>query len=328
MEHQTESNAMPTTAALAVVAGGAAYYSSSQSKGASDAATTAANDAYAQQSANLEGLQLGDFKTYEAFDIFQVAQDAANFNQNNTDHAIQMAMDINAASTNDLEAAMAQLFGGTDALNSQRNAVNANVNQWLSGQVSQSTQDQLGRAALASGATDLGSGAVSDLYTGYLGLTKEQLVGQGMSAFQSLYGMYRQALPLVTGAQMLPYTTFTPADAVQAEEYNRLNEANSSMQAAALQYQADYNQVTGQNLILGNQAQTTGQAAYNTAAANSSVVNAIASALTTGYGSYMGGMSGFSTAGAGATGAYGSTYSGAFKTPTGYTAAYKPQVVT
>lgn len=321
---------MPTTAALAVVAGGAAAYSSSQSKSASNTATSAANDAYAQQSANLEGLELGDFKTYEAFDIFKVAQDAVNFNVNNVGYASQMASNINQNATNDLEAAMVQLFGGGDAFNLQRSATNTQINQWLNGQVSQSTQDQLGRAALASGATDLGSGAVSDLYTGYLGLTKEQLVGQGISAYQSLYGMYRQALPLVTGAQMLPYTTFTPADAVQAEEYNRLNEANSSMQGAALQYQADYNQVTGQNLILGNQAQTAGQAAYNEAAANSSVVNAIASALTTGYGSYMGasGMSGFSSAGAGAAGNYGSTFSGAFKTPTGYTAAYKPQVVT
>lgn len=314
---------MPTTAAIAAVAGaGASVYSSSQQKSASDKATSAANDAYSQQAANLAGLKLGDFKTYEAFDIFKVAQDAVNFNVNNVGNANQMASSINQQSVTDLESAMAQLFGGNDAFNTQRNLVNQNVNQWLSGQVSQSTQDQLGRAALASGATDLGSGAVSDLYGGYLGITREQLVGQGMSAYQSLYSMYRQALPLVTGAQMLPYTTFAPADAVQAEEYNRLNEANSSMQGAALQYQADYNAVTGQNLILGNQAQTAAQSAYNTANANSAMAQGIAQAI----GTYMGTSAGMNGT---AANHYGATYTGQAYNPSTqmYVPSYRPQQV-
>lgn len=306
---------MPTTAAIATTAvgAGASIYSANQQKSAINDASSLAEDVYAQQAANLSGLELGDFKNYEYFDIFDYAQKATKFNTQRIPYATNNAIALagtannlatlsNQAITNDVESAVAALFGGPDALNAQRSASNAAINQWLSGQVSQSTQDQLARSSLASGATDLGPGAVSDLYTGYLGLTQEQVIGQGMSAYQSLYSMYRQALPLTTGPQMLgtlgqiqssllPYLTISPADAIQAEEYNRLNEANSSIQAAALQYQADYNQVIGQNMILGNMAQSSAQASYGTAGANSSMANGIASSVASGLGMYVGATS-------------------------------------
>jgi hypothetical protein len=334
---------MPTTAVIAAGAAsaGSAIYGASQSKDAadatlaaqgtaSDAALAANEDAYAAQLAAYEDqaellstLQLQEIDPYQMFDIFGVANKAAGWNstagisrantmaQQSNSAALKSTGAANAQAVNDVEAAMAQMFGGSEAFNAQRNATNSVVDSWLAGQVSQSTKDQLGRSALASGASDLGSGAVSDMYAGYLGLTTEGIVSQGVSAYQSLYSMYRQAVPITsapvaTAADMLQYTTLQPANAVQLEEYNRLNASNASMQAAELQFNADLAKITGQNLITGNIANSASQYAANTAAiaagdaqatanyattnaqANTQMVQGIASALGTAAGSYAG----------------------------------------
>lgn len=263
----------------AAVAVGTTAYSANQNKKLAQ-----------QQQANLSGLPGGEqlmgmmpgFEPYQPIDIFGTAAQAAAMNAGKgTQLAMNMASRVNRRATRDVERALMTLFGGGTAFADQRNATNEAVEQWLSGAVSGSTQRSLARHALATGA-DMGSGAAGDLYAGYLGQTQEQIVGQGVDAYRSLYSMYRQAVPLVSGADMLPYTTMQPGQAVQSALWNELNRANSEAQLAGLQmqglqlaYGGDVNQMTGSNAIARNQTD-----------ANIAMANAVQSAAGTLTGAY------------------------------------------
>ena len=245
----------------------------------------------AQQQANLAGLPTGaqlmgmmpGFTPYQPIDIFGTAAQAADMNAGKgTDQALSMASRVNTRATRDVERAMMTLFGGREAYTSQRDATNEAVTRWLAGEVSPSTQRSLARQALATGA-DMGSGA-GDLYAGYLGLTQEQMTGQGVDAYRSLYSMYRQSVPLVSGADMLPYTTLQPGQAVQSALYNELNRANSEAALAGLQmqglqmgYQADFNRLTGGNAIAAGQANNSAAMAAALAQATGTMAGAYTS---------------------------------------------------
>lgn len=266
-----------------------------------------------QQQRNLSQLptgadMMGMVQPYEPVDIMGAVMEAAGWNAGpGTDMALGMATKINRRATKDVEEAMAKLFGGGDALNTQRGLTNDAVETWLRGDVSASTKQMLGRQALATGA-DLGSGAVADLYTGYLGLTKEQLIGQGMDAYRSLYGMYRQAVPLISAIQTLPYTAIEPGQMAQLTMYNELNRANSQMEAAQMAYSADLNRMTGGNAIAANQASST---------------NAAIAAAAQVAGSYLGSRNTGAASRPAQVTPYGGVYTGTY----GGTPAYRPQVV-
>lgn len=115
----------------------------------------------------------------------------------------EAATAFNQRATDDVQSSMAQMFGGD--IEGMQDQLNQNIQDLLSGNVSQSTRRQLARRSLASGNTELGGGTVGDSYAGYLGLTSEGLKAQGQQQFQSLYSMYRQSVPLISGSQMMPY---------------------------------------------------------------------------------------------------------------------------
>jgi hypothetical protein len=153
------------------------------------------------------------------------------------DNAAAIAGKSNEAAATQLEAAMAQMFGGGEAFRRQRDLVNQNTENLLAGRLSGSTQNLLARKAISSGAVGLGAGAVSDAYAGYLGLTTEDIVTRGAQQYQSLYQGYRQALPFVSAAQMMPFTTLSAGQAVDArmriEENLYQSRYNRALVAAA-----------------------------------------------------------------------------------------------
>jgi hypothetical protein len=164
-------------------------------------------------------------------DIYRITKKLARYNAGEgTDLANQSAGKVNAQTLDDLEAGMRRLFGGGDTFDTTRSKVNQNMNDWLDGRLSQPARKLLARRALSTGASGIGKGAVDDLYAGYLGVATEDIVGRGMDTYRSMYSMYRQSFPLVTGAQMMPYTTLTPEAGV-----------NAAFQTAVAKYEADLN---------------------------------------------------------------------------------------
>lgn len=146
------------------------------------------------------------------------------------DNAVRIADKSNQAAVAQLEGAMDRLFGGDGSFDRQRDLVNRNTEDMLEGRLSQPARRQLARRAVASGASGLGEGAVDDVNAGYLGLATEDIVTRGAQQYQSLYQGYRQALPFVSAAEMMPYTSFQPGQAV-----NTLFAARENI------YQANYN---------------------------------------------------------------------------------------
>ncbi|SKA85050.1 hypothetical protein SAMN02745166_01091 [Prosthecobacter debontii] len=92
-------------------------------------------------------------------------------------------------------------FGGGTAFKDMQEMTNEIVLQQLRGQVSPETQTMIGRQMLGTGATDMGPGAVNQLYTGYLGLTQEDVKSQGIQQYRSLYAQYQQAVDKQASAQ-------------------------------------------------------------------------------------------------------------------------------
>ena len=132
------------------------------------------------------------------------------------ENAAKVAESSNKAAVEQLEAAMREMFGGRGAFERQRDLANRNTEDMLAGKLSRSAENQLARRAVSSGAVGLGEGAVSDAYAGYLGLSREEIVTRGNQQYQSLYQGYRQALPFVSAAEMMPYTTLQMGQAVDA----------------------------------------------------------------------------------------------------------------
>ena len=104
---------------------------------------------------------------------------------------------------------------GLSALDAQRNATNEVVMSQLMGRLSPGTRQLLGRRALATGATSLGSGAVQDGYTYQLGLTAEDQVQRGISNYGSLYEQYGRFVPQISPLDMLNYGGLTSNAALQ-----------------------------------------------------------------------------------------------------------------
>lgn len=165
-------------------------------------------------------------------DIYRITDKLATYNANRgTNLANKSAGKVNQQTLNDLEAGMSRLFGGDGSYERQRDLVNQNTEDFLQGKLSQSTRRALARRAIRSGATGIGPDAVDDTYASYLGLTTEDVVSRGTEIYRSMYATYRQAYPLVTGAQLMPYTTLTPEAGV-----------NFAFQTAVGQYEAGLNQ--------------------------------------------------------------------------------------
>jgi len=132
------------------------------------------------------------------------------------ENAAKVAGASNDAAVTQLEEAMSRMFGGDGSFQRQRDLTNRNTEDMLAGKLSRSTENQLARRAVSTGAVGLGEGAVSDAYAGYLGLTTEDITTRGAQQYQSLYQGYRQALPFVSAAEMMPYTTLQVGQAVDA----------------------------------------------------------------------------------------------------------------
>lgn len=141
--------------------------------------------------------------TSEELNMFTTLNTALLNNEYAIPAANAGASAINQNSTADVQASQAAMFGGAEGLSQIQAQINQNIQDRLNGNVSESTRRQLARNSISNGATELGGQAVNDSYTGWLGLTSEQLQSQGQQQFESLYGLYRQSVPIVSGAQLL-----------------------------------------------------------------------------------------------------------------------------
>lgn len=153
------------------------------------------------------------FKTNDMLQLLE--RMGSNAATRGVDNAAEIAGKSNDAAVTQLEEAMSRMFGGGGAFERQRDLTNRNTEDMLAGRLSRSTENQLARKAISSGAVGLGEGAVSDAYAGYLGLTREDIVTRGAQQYQSLYQGYRQSLPFVSAAEMMPYTTVQAGHALE-----------------------------------------------------------------------------------------------------------------
>ena len=265
----------------AVVTTGAALYGAynqnKQAKRMENAASGMSFDPKAMQKI------LAEIDGYQAVDVSGVASRTATSNAGQgVNLARKSATKLNKTATEDTIAAMNAQFGGADDYDQIRQRALDDIADNLDGQVSRSTRQQIGRRLLGSGVSELGDGAVSDTMTGYLGLTSEGLAAQGQEQFKSLYQTWRQAVPLVNGAQILDRFTMSPDNAVQAEIANATAAAQSELaiaglnfQALGMEYQANMNQTSMRTDALTMKANATNQA-----------IGAIASGVGTVAGSY------------------------------------------
>ena len=231
---------MPAIWGAAIAAGASIVSGIQKSQAQKKAAAALDKDLDVRRKASKLGLSLEDVYgrrldapsfNFGEGDIFRIANKLAEFNAGKgTDLANLSAGKINQQTLDDLEIGMSRLFGGGGSFERQRGLVNERVEDQLAGRLSEPTRRLLSRRALATGASAIGEGAVDDLFTGFLGLTTEGIVQQGIGNFQSLYSLYRQSFPLTTGLQTLPFTTLTPQAGV-----------GFALQAATGQYSADLN---------------------------------------------------------------------------------------
>lgn len=237
---------------------------------------------------------LSSVEEYKPVNVQAVAQEtAANNAGQGVNLAQRSATKLNKTAVDDVVAAMNRMFGGKDTYEAQRDKALSDINDHLNGRVSSSTRTQISRGLLGSAITDLGDGATGDAFTGYLGTTTEALTSQGGEELKSLYSTWRQAIPLINGAQILDKFTISPDNAVQSEIQNAQNVYQSSMgiaglklQAAGMGYQANY-----------NNAMMAADAARMRANGNQQVAGAIASGIGTIAGTYASGSAGYDAGG-------------------------------
>lgn len=224
----------------------ASLFASEQSRSLNEGAITAAGEQANQ--INLGAQREGTTGAIDAStQINQYASDeASRLNQAAAGVSGEVATGFNERATGDVDNAMSRLFGGDgEAFNKFRDQVNSNLQDLLSGQVSQSTRRELARASIRSGATELGGQSAADFYTGYLGLTSEQLKQQGAQQYQSLYSLYRQSVPIVSGAQLFDRFALSPGQMSQQAT------AQASQLAGLGSVSAQ--QIYGNNAISANQ---------------------------------------------------------------------------
>ena len=197
----------------------------------------ASNQPSAPQLPNFSGIPLP-----KGVNVWKQMRKAVDYNATDgASNALTIARRSNTQAVSDLETAMGKLFGGASDFNAQRSQTNTAIEDELSGKLSASTEDQLGRHLLDSGVTNLGPGAASNAYVGFLGNTVEGLQQQGQGNYRSLYSMYRQALPLSTGMDAMRYTTMDPGQVVQLQQGENMNHFNAQMALRGAQYQVGYN---------------------------------------------------------------------------------------
>lgn len=161
---------------------------------------------------------------------------AVRMNKGGLVTATKAATKVNEATTASVIDSMDQMLGGKFA--SLRDSTTANIQSHLDGEVSVGTQRQVSRDVLRKGISELGRGAVSDSYAGYLGLTRESLATQGAQEFQSLYTTLKQGLPTVTGAQLAPLFTHNPGQFAQIRLQANMADLESDFRNAENRYKA------------------------------------------------------------------------------------------
>lgn len=270
------------TAGAAVLGAGASLYGiSKQGKAANGMA-----GAGVQLDPRMIAEILGSVEEYKPVNVQAVAQEtAANNAGQGVTLAQRSAAKLNKTAVDDVIAAMNRMFGGAPAYETQRDKALADINDHLNGRVSSSTRTQISRGLLGSAITDLGDGATEDAFAGYLGTTTEALTSQGGEELKSLYSTWRQAIPLVNGAQILDRFTISPDNAVQSEIQNAQNVYQSSMgiaglklQAAGMGYQANYNSA----MMSADAARMKGNNSAQMAGAIASGIGTIAGTFTAG----------------------------------------------
>lgn len=165
--------------------------------------------------------------SYQRINIPGILQDVSAQNVEGLGRASQMSRQTNRQLLEDVLVGLSSLYGD-GAFQRQRDLVNRNIESNLRGQISPGAQAILSRQALSTGNTALGRGAVNSAYSGFLGLTSEDLSQRGFQNFNTLFNTYRNAIPLSSPTDFASYFTLNPAQAVQSSLYDSLNafEAN------------------------------------------------------------------------------------------------------
>lgn len=279
---------MGAVIAAAAISAGTTIYATQQQK----KAAAAANQAGGQYIPDLSKV-----KPYKEVNVWGEASKAVEYNAaDGYKLARNIASNSNAAAVTDLEKAMAKVFGKPGDFDRQRDETNRIIENHMAGKLSDSTKSEIARGLLGSGVSSFGGKASDDAYLGYLGLTKEGLQTQGVNEYQSLYSMYRQALPLTTAVEAMRYTTLDPAAMVQLVQQENMNKFNSDMSRAGAQYQMGYN----------NQMMSIG-AARDKAAANAQMIQGVGAAAGTAVGAWQNNRTGYDYNGRNSYGGNGST---------------------
>lgn len=150
----------------------------------------------------------------EIEDVLRAAQKTADYNVGpGSEASAEIARQSNENVTRDLIEAMDKFFDGRSG------EIQGNLAEGLAarsrGQVSPTTRRLLASQAAEKGAA-LGPQSAEDAFTVALGLTSEEVQSTATRDFQSLYGTYRQSLPLVSPAQVFDYGGVSNPTALQA----------------------------------------------------------------------------------------------------------------
>lgn len=229
--------------AATLVSAGTAAYSASQQKKAANAGVSAAESNLeftqgqaAKREAMLKDLIKGGAFEFEPVDASAAAGEALSTTTANLPGILSNTDAVyNNAATN-IRRFLTESFGkdasGKDMLPQMTDATNSAVLDMLKGRLSEGTRTLLGQRAVATGATSLGRGPVQDAYTYALGLTSEQQVQQGITAYQNLYQTYGRFAPQITGLDLLPYGGLSTNAAIQNAQFNSQGEFQAGMAKA------------------------------------------------------------------------------------------------
>lgn len=285
-------------AGAVVSAGTAAYGASQQSKAGKAAASgqAAASKAqlrFMQMQASERERALKKLMSEGAFEFPSVDAGAAANESLGTTTRNMPGVLANTATAYDSAAAnferyLQSTFGkgadGKSALDSQKSATNQAVMDQLMGRLSQGTRTLLGRRALASGATNLGRGAVQDAYTYQLGLAAEDQVRQGVSNYGQLYEQYGRFAPQISPMDMLNYGGLSTNSALQNSQFN----ASGQFQAQIAQAEAILGNIDRETQFVGSAIGGAAQAPYMQAAAGAAGAGAMGMAVGQGLSGIMG----------------------------------------
>jgi hypothetical protein len=243
------SVATALVASTAISAGTAAYGASQQKKAgnaaaAGQAASTRAQLNYERRRASekmavLRNLIEDGMFEYPTVDAGAAADQSLGVTTRNLPGVLANTATTYDSAASNFSRYLNQAFGqGTDgeaALPNQQQAVNDAVLSALQGRLSEGTRTTLGRRALATGAVNLGRGAVQDTYTQQLGIAAEEQVQRGIQAYGQLYETYGRFAPQISPMDMLNYGGLSTNASLQNSQFNAAGQWSAQLaQSGAL----------------------------------------------------------------------------------------------